>query len=97
MVRWKEGRSTTTLPSYHLTILTIHLLSRIRHQESIMRRFRRFVLSGLFTAVLAPIAAAGGQQSTTPPMAQRRPHRLEMHGDVRVDDYFWLRERENPR
>ncbi|MCH7876419.1 MAG: S9 family peptidase [Gemmatimonadetes bacterium] len=61
-----------------------------------MRRFRRFVLSGLFTAVLAPIAAAGGQQSTTPPMAQRRPHRLEMHGDVRVDDYFWLRERENP-
>ncbi len=61
-----------------------------------MRRLRRFVLSGLFTAVLAPIAAAGGQQSTTPPMAQRRPHRLEMHGDVRVDDYFWLRERENP-
>ena len=31
-----------------------------------------------------------------PPAASRRPHRLEKHGDVRVDDYYWLRERENP-
>ncbi len=31
-----------------------------------------------------------------PPLAPRRPHRHEMHGDVRVDDYYWLRERENP-
>ena len=34
--------------------------------------------------------------SLTPPRAPRRPHRLEKHGDVRVDDYYWLRERENP-
>ncbi len=26
----------------------------------------------------------------------RRPRRLEKHGDVRVDDYYWLRERDNP-
>ncbi|MEZ5399591.1 MAG: S9 family peptidase [Bryobacteraceae bacterium] len=32
----------------------------------------------------------------TPPIAKRAPTRLEKHGDVRVDDYFWLRERENP-
>ena len=31
-----------------------------------------------------------------PPLAPRRPHRHEMHGDVRADDYYWLRERENP-
>ncbi len=31
-----------------------------------------------------------------PPVAPRRPKRMEIHGDVRVDDYFWLRERENP-
>ena len=31
-----------------------------------------------------------------PPLVPRRPHRHEMHGDVRVDDYYWLRERENP-
>ena len=31
----------------------------------------------------------------TPPRAERRPHRHEKHGDVRVDDYYWLRERDN--
>jgi len=30
-----------------------------------------------------------------PPVADRRPHRLEAHGDVRIDDYFWLRGRED--
>jgi len=30
------------------------------------------------------------------PMAEKNPHELEMHGDVRVDDYYWLRERANP-
>ena len=27
------------------------------------------------------------------PVAQKRPHRLESNGDVRVDDYYWLRDR----
>ncbi len=31
-----------------------------------------------------------------PPEAPKRPHRLESHGDVRIDDYFWLRERDDP-
>ena len=31
-----------------------------------------------------------------PPRAPRRPHHHEKHGDVRVDDYHWLRERDNP-
>ncbi|HET9792915.1 MAG TPA: S9 family peptidase [Thermoanaerobaculia bacterium] len=30
------------------------------------------------------------------PIAPRRPKRLELHGDVRIDDYFWLRERSDP-
>ena len=29
------------------------------------------------------------------PQAARKPHRIELHGDVWFDDYFWLREREN--
>lgn len=30
-----------------------------------------------------------------PPKAQKKPHRLETHGDIRTDDYYWLRERDN--
>ncbi|MFQ5548259.1 MAG: S9 family peptidase [Woeseia sp.] len=30
-----------------------------------------------------------------PPVAKKLPHRLELHGDVRIDDYFWLNERDN--
>ena len=31
-----------------------------------------------------------------PPMAQVNPKELAIHGHVRVDNYFWLNERENP-
>jgi oligopeptidase B len=30
------------------------------------------------------------------PVAERRPHRLTIHGDTRVDEYSWLRNREDP-
>jgi oligopeptidase B len=32
----------------------------------------------------------------TPPSAERRPHVDTLHGDVRRDDWFWLRNREDP-
>ncbi len=32
----------------------------------------------------------------TPPDAPRRPRTLSIHGDDRVDDWYWLRERDNP-
>lgn len=30
-----------------------------------------------------------------PPVVSKKPFRIETHGDVRIDDYFWLREKEN--
>ncbi len=30
-----------------------------------------------------------------PPIADKKSKKLEKHGDIRVDDYFWLNEREN--
>jgi oligopeptidase B len=31
-----------------------------------------------------------------PPVAKKIPHKLEKHGDVRVDNYFWMKDREHP-
>ncbi len=31
-----------------------------------------------------------------PPKAKRIPYKLETHGHVRIDDYYWMRERESP-
>jgi oligopeptidase B len=32
----------------------------------------------------------------TPPQAPRRPHVLVRHGDERIDDWYWLRDRDDP-
>ena len=31
-----------------------------------------------------------------PPVAKKKPEKLIKHGDVRIDNYYWLKERENP-
>jgi len=31
-----------------------------------------------------------------PPVAKRLPHAMTVHGDTRVDEYFWLRDRTDP-
>jgi oligopeptidase B len=36
------------------------------------------------------------KQDMQPPVAKAIPHELSMHGDTRIDPYYWLNERENP-
>lgn len=36
------------------------------------------------------------KQDMQPPVAKAIPHELSMHGDTRIDPYYWLKERENP-
>jgi len=31
------------------------------------------------------------------PTLEKKPKKMEIHGDVRVDDYYWLNEKENPK
>ena len=49
----------------------------------------------LYTPVLLGLTSCAAL-STRPPVAQRIPHTRSIHGDVRFDDYYWLRERDNP-
>jgi oligopeptidase B len=36
------------------------------------------------------------QTTINPPVADKKPHILELHGDRRIDNYFWMRERDRP-
>ncbi len=42
------------------------------------------------------MACSSEETATSVPTVEKRPVTLELHGDSRVDDYYWLRERENP-
>lgn len=44
----------------------------------------------------AQAPAAAPASPPAPPVARIVPHELTAHGDVRVDDYYWLRERDDP-
>ncbi|MDZ8050289.1 MAG: S9 family peptidase [Aulosira sp. ZfuVER01] len=37
------------------------------------------------------------QNITKPPVAEKHPKVLELHGDRRIDNYFWLRDIDNPQ
>ncbi len=55
-----------------------------------MKQIPFAVLAGLLLATFTP---AG---ENTPPTARKVPHKTELHGDVRIDDYFWMRDKANP-
>jgi oligopeptidase B len=49
--------------------------------------------------VVLTLASPGFSQQPAvlqPPAAKRVPHKVEMHGETRLDDYFWLKEKSNP-
>lgn len=41
------------------------------------------------------LTMSGIAKMAKPPMAERKPKEIVTHGDTRVDDYFWLREKTN--
>ena len=54
------------------------------------------ILALLALAAAAPAAAQTARDLPPPPVARVVPKTDTLHGDVRVDHYFWLRERTNP-
>src|SRR5712691_3493660 len=70
-----------------------------------MKTYRRPLML-LVLSVLFPISATnhevlaqsdGGTTASQPPMAEKKPKVTKIHGDTLVEDYFWLREKSNPR
>jgi oligopeptidase B len=54
------------------------------------------ILALLALAAAAPAAAQTARDLPPPPVARVVPKTDTLHGDVRVDNYFWLRDRANP-
>jgi oligopeptidase B len=50
----------------------------------------------LLLASTVTAVPAGTEERPTPPMARKATVTHELHGDVRIDDYHWMRDRENP-
>jgi oligopeptidase B len=58
-------------------------------------RLNAAVLAALFAASLAVPALA--QDASKPPLAEKIRKELTLHGQTRIDDYYWLNERSNPK
>ncbi len=62
-----------------------------------MRRIEPLVAVFLLTLVVAcGDAYVGPPPDAIPPTAAVVPHELERHGDVRIDNYYWLNQRDDP-
>ncbi len=54
----------------------------------------RFALA--FAILASPLSVlAIDPTSATPPAAKRVPHKLEQHGETRIDDFYWIKEKTN--
>ena len=50
----------------------------------------------IFLVLMTLCLGACAEKEAGAPMPEQKPTELEIHGDVRIDNYFWLKERENP-
>jgi oligopeptidase B len=49
------------------------------------------------TMCSTPGAVTPAATTAQPPVAEKQPKTITVHGDSRVDDYFWLREKTSPK
>jgi oligopeptidase B len=62
------------------------------------RALRAAWLLLLLTGTVMPQPTTAEERATPldPPVARKAPHEQTLHGERRVDDYFWLREKSSP-
>jgi len=64
------------------------------------RKILVFVFCGVFMSACANQKSIKGEQSKTMmlvPMAEKIPYKMKKHGDLRIDNYYWLREKTNEK
>ena len=56
---------------------------------------KRYIQLSLISFIVASFA--GCTTAPKPPVAQKEPHQMVMHGDTRVDPYFWMNQRDSEK
>src|SRR4051794_19418181 len=72
----------------------------IEDKRSPFNLMKHITLLFLFALIFMTILPASGQtigSVVTPPVARKEPKDVTFFGDKRIDDYFWLREKDNPQ
>lgn len=59
-----------------------------------MLHFRSVLVVGLLGGL--SVAGFAPDPAVSPPLAKKIPQKLEQHGDVRIDEFFWLKDKSNP-
>jgi len=49
-----------------------------------------------FLAIVLIVVSCTSKVEVKPPVAMKVPKELTIHGDTRIDNYYWMNERENP-
>ncbi len=50
----------------------------------------------LITLVIVILTACTSNEKIAPPVAKKIPKELTIHGDTRIDNYYWMSDRDNP-
>ena len=58
---------------------------------------RRIARKSLIATILFIAASASLGEALTPPDAQKQPRELSAHGQTRIDNYYWMRDRDDPQ
>jgi oligopeptidase B len=77
--------------------LPIRLTVSFSENHTMATLDRRAALVATLSMLLLPLAAVTQEAAPShPPIAKKISTRLETHGHVRMDDYYWLNQRTNP-
>jgi len=61
------------------------------------KMFRSALCAAVFLVFIAPLPTRGADEVLPlPPLAKKVAKELTLHGHTRVDEYYWLNQRENP-
>src|ERR1043166_7144690 len=81
----------------HPSSFILHPFKTAGDMKKLSKIFALYALaSAMLVAPFSSIALAQKLVTPPPPMAKKIPKTTNIHGETLIDNYFWLREKNNP-